>query len=159
MPIRELAPARDMGAFFDASTGWGIGLVLAGEWDHWRLRPGWKSDGRDIGWAEMVAVELGLLALAEAGVSNAHIVLHSDNKGVVGALDAGKSRGAQANRVLQRIVALMMKLDVWLTLEWVASAANPADAPSRGLPAVGLKRRVFAFDVPYPLRELVDKIA
>ncbi|CAL1715691.1 unnamed protein product [Somion occarium] len=42
--------------FVDASTSWGIGLVANGKWLAWQLKPGWKSDGRDIGWAEMVAI-------------------------------------------------------------------------------------------------------
>ena len=46
--------------FVDASTGWGIGLVLDGRWLAWQFQDGWKSDGRDIGWAEMVAVELAV---------------------------------------------------------------------------------------------------
>lgn len=41
----------------DASTSWGIVLVIDGQWQAWQLVPGWKSDGRDIGWAEMVAIE------------------------------------------------------------------------------------------------------
>lgn len=158
MPIREVPPPIDLQVFVDASTGWGIGLVIDDSWDHWRLRPGWKVEGRDIGWAEMVAVELGLRALVERGYSNTHIKMRSDNKGVVGALDAGKSRGVQSNRVLQRIVACMLDNDIWLSIEWVASEDNPADAPSRGLPAVDATRHVHAFRLPYLLRDLVDKV-
>lgn len=159
MPVVEIPALIDHGVFVDASTGWGVGLVLDGVWDHWRLRQGWKSDGRDIGWAEMVAVELAVHALVEKGVHDAHVLIRSDNKGVVGALDAGKSRGIQANRVLQRIVTKMMENSIWISLEWVASADNISDAPSRGLPVPGLDRYKFAFKLPYALRELVDKVA
>lgn len=158
MPIQSIPDVVDYGVFVDASTGWGIGLVLDGEWDHWRLRQGWKSDGRDIGWAEMVAIELGILALVEKGIRDEHILIRSDNRGVVGALDAGKSRGIQANKVLQRIVAKMLEHGIWLSLEWVASADNISDAPSRGLPVPGLDRHKYRFKLPYPLRDLVDKV-
>lgn len=157
MRVREVPPPLDIDFFVDASTGWGIGLVLNGSWDYWRLREGWKSKGRDIGWAEMVAVELGLRALVERGYSGVHVKLRSDNKGVVGALDAGKSRSVQSNRVLQRIVACMLDNDLWLSVEWVASEDNPADEPSRGIPAVGRVRHVHAFRLPFLLREFVDK--
>lgn len=158
MPVRTIPDPIDVDVFVDASTGWGIGLTIDGEWDHWRLRAGWKVDGRDIGWAEMVAVELGLRALVERGYANAHIRMRSDNQGVVGALDAGRSRGVASNRVLQRIVALMLTHDIWLSVDWVASADNPADAPSRGVPARGFRRRAHLFEIPFVLRQLVDKV-
>lgn len=158
MPVVDIPAVVDHGVFVDASTGWGVGLVLDGVWDHWKLRQGWKQEGRDIGWAEMVAVELAVHALVEKGVRDSHVLIRSDNKGVVGALDAGKSRGVQSNRVLQRIVTKMMENGIWLSLEWVASADNISDAPSRGLPVPGLDRYKFSFKLPYALRELVDKV-
>jgi hypothetical protein len=39
--------------FVDASTSWGIGLILDGKWLAWQLKEGWDTDGREIGWAEM----------------------------------------------------------------------------------------------------------
>lgn len=158
MPVRTIPDPVDVDVFVDASTGWGIGVTINRDWDHWRLRAGWKTDGRDIGWAEMVAVELGLLALVERGYRNAHIRLRSDNQGVVGALDAGRSRGVPSNRVLQRVVAIMLEHDIWLSVVWVASADNPADAPSRGIPAPGFTRRAHAFNIPFAIRDLVDKV-
>lgn len=156
MPVRKIPAPSAVEIFVDASTSWGIGLTVDGDWDHWQLRDGWKSDGRDIGWAEMVAVELGLRVLIERGHKNEHIRLRSDNQGVVGALEAGKSRGMQANRILQRIVCLMLEHDIWLSVEWVASADNPADAPSCGLAPSGFTRRAHDFKLPFALREYVD---
>ncbi len=49
----------------DASTDWGIGVVVNGKWDAWSLRPGWKSEGRNIGWLEALAVEF-LVYILEA---------------------------------------------------------------------------------------------
>lgn len=158
MPVRDIPEPLDIDVFVDASTGWGIGVTIDSEWDHWKLRTGWKVDGRDIGWAEMVAVELGLRALVERGHKDAHIRMRSDNKGVVGALDAGKSRGVEANRVLQRIVALMLAQGIWLSVDWVASKDNPSDAPSRGMPAPGYTRHAHKFDIPFVIRHLVDRV-
>ena len=86
--------------FVDASTGWGIGLVLDGRWLAWQFQDEWKSDGREIGWAEMVAVELAVRTLVTARFTNCHIRVQSDNQGVVGALKAGRSRGTQQNLIL-----------------------------------------------------------
>lgn len=158
MPVQSIPEPVDRGIFVDASTGWGLGLVMGDVWDHWKLVDGWKCDGRDIGWAEMLAIEFGILALLEDGIRDEHVLIRSDNKGVVGALDAGSSRSVQSNRVLQRIVALMLQHNIWLSTEWVASADNTADAPSRGLPVPGAERKVYAFKFPYPVRDLVRRV-
>lgn len=158
MDVQTIPEVQDLGIFVDASTGWGVGLVYDGTWDHWRLRDGWKTDGRDIGWAEMVAVEFALLAMVEKGVRDAHVLVRSDNKDVVGALDAGKSRSVESNKVLQCIVSKMLQNGIWISLEWVASADNIADEPSRGLPVPGLDRFLFEFKFPYVLRDLIDRV-
>lgn len=130
--IREPPPALDVEIFVDASTSWGIGFVLDGEWLAWRFRDGWRCDGRDIGWGEMVAVELALRAAIAAGFSNCHLRLRSDNMGVVGALSSSMSRNSQQNAILAKIVSLFQLSNIWLSVEWVASKDNPADGPSRG---------------------------
>lgn len=156
--IIDIPDPIDLDVFVDASTGWGIGITIADSWDHWKLKEGWKNEGRDIGWAEMLAIELGLRALIERGHVDAHIRIRSDNQGVVGALQAGKSRGVEANRVLQRVVTLMLEHRVWLSVDWVASADNPADAPSRGMPPRDMTRKAHEFALPYAIRHLVDKV-
>lgn len=74
----------------DASTSWGVGVVFNGTWQSWKFTEGWKQDGRDIGWAEMVAVELGLAMAVAEGFTNHHFVIRSDNQGVIHALDNGR---------------------------------------------------------------------
>jgi hypothetical protein len=44
-PIPGPAPVIDAGAFSDASSGVGIGIVVGSKWRAWRLVPGWKADG------------------------------------------------------------------------------------------------------------------
>ena len=93
-------PASEIEFWVDASSSWGIGIVFDGEWDFWRLHPGWDKDGRNIGWAEMVAIELGLLFAVHRAFSNIHFVIRSDNQGVIHAIQGGKSRSPQQNFVL-----------------------------------------------------------
>ncbi|RDB24632.1 hypothetical protein Hypma_008188 [Hypsizygus marmoreus] len=119
--------------FVDASTSWGIGFYMNGKWLAWKLRPGWKSDDRDIGWAEMVAVDLALHAIIASGLRDCHLVINSDNTGVVGALSTGRSRNSQQNAILRRIVENFQAHGIWLTLNWIPTTHNIADAPSRGL--------------------------
>ena len=85
----------------DASSSWGIGVVFNGSWDFWKFTPGWDRDGRNIGWAEMVAIELGLLFAVHAGFSDTHFIVKSDNQGVIHAIEGGKSRSPEQNLVLQ----------------------------------------------------------
>jgi hypothetical protein len=142
-------PALSLTEFWvDASTSFGIGIVFDGEWDAWRLKPGWKKDRRDIGWAEMIAIELGLLAAVARGHSNVHFLVKSDNMGVIGALSAGKSRNLEQNRVLQRVVALSRIHGIWMTSQYVASAVNIADAPSRGVPISCMSRSTTPVPIP-----------
>lgn len=142
MCIQSIPEPIPTSCFVDASSAFGIGLVIDGTWCAWRLGLNWKTDGRDIGWAEMVAVEMGILALVELGYRDCHLELHSDNKGVVGALDSGRSRSSQCNRVLQRIVACLLENNLWVSFVWVRSEDNIADAPSRGLSGPGVCTRL-----------------
>lgn len=138
----------DLDVYVDASTTWGIGFVADDRWLAWELRPGWKSDGRDIGWVEMVTVDLSVRALVNARFTNCHIVLKSDNSGVVGALTAGRSRSLQQNAILCRIVDTFQSSSIWLTIIWLPSASNKADRPScRSFPS---KRTLFPFPPRIP---------
>ena len=142
----------------DASTSWGIGLVFDGVWQRWRLLPGWREDERGIGWAEMVAIEFGLRFAIHRGHTNTHFLVRSDNEGVIGALEGGKSRNPEQNRVLRRIVSLMRTHSIWITTFYVPSALNLADLPSRGSAAPGLPRASTSFKVPYCLKSFIQSL-
>ncbi|CAK5270747.1 unnamed protein product [Mycena citricolor] len=117
--------------FVDASTSWGIGVVFDGVWQRWRLTHSALRDGRDIGWAEMIAIELGLRLAIHQNHSDVHFNVHSDNAGVLGALSSGKSRSMEQNRVLRRIVALLRTSSIWI------SCTPQLPPPSRGSPPAG----------------------
>ncbi|QRV84674.1 hypothetical protein RhiJN_26739 [Ceratobasidium sp. AG-Ba] len=130
--IRPPPPRSQIECFMDASTSFGVGIVINNKYASWRLNKGWKAAGRDIGWAEIVAVELAVGAIIGMGVRDVTVTLHSDNQGVIGAIRAGRSRNDQQNLVLQRIHTEAMAHGLCIDMQYVATKANKADAPSRG---------------------------
>jgi hypothetical protein len=139
-------PLSDVQCFVDASTSFGIGIFLEGRVHAWALKPGWKSAGRDIGWAEMIAVELALLALADGKYHDCSVIIHSDNQDVISAFKAGRSCNSHQNAALQRIQSLRLCYNINVTLEYVNTNENQADAPSQGDLSVGACLPLF--DIP-----------
>lgn len=133
MVMRPRPPPLDLLICMDASTSWGVGFWMEGKWIAWRSITGWKSDGRDIGWLEMVAVELALHAVIGAGYKNVHLIFRSDNSGVVGAFKKGSSRNSSQNSILRRIIHLFHDHNLWVTTAWIPTKDNPSDGPSRGI--------------------------
>jgi hypothetical protein len=131
--------------------------MLDGKWLAWQFKEGWNSENREIGWAEMVAVELAIRTLISGKFRNCHIIIHSDNKGVVGALGAGRSRGTQQNLILREIMKLIQNNELWISTNWVSTVDNPADGPSRG--SFPSKKLLYAFPpkLPYHLTEFIHK--
>ncbi len=126
----------------DASTDWGIGVVVNGKWDAWSLRPGWKSEGRNIGWLEALAVEFLVYILEANDLRDVTIPAHSDNQGVIGAFEKGRSRSVSINLSIQRSAVILTTRGISLSLSYIESAKNPADPISRGdlgLPEMRLK--------------------
>jgi hypothetical protein len=57
--------------------------------------------------------------------------LWSDSAVVVGALRKGRSSSPPLNRLLRAPAADLLRAGVSLDVDWIPSALNPADAPSR----------------------------
>ena len=130
-----------------ASSSWGVGIIFDGEWSAWKFSPGWNKDGCNIGWAEIVAIELGLLFSIHKGFSDSHFLIKSDNQGVIHAIEGGKSRSPSQNSVLQCITTLLSQHRLWISSLYVPSLDNLADPPSRGLPAIG-RSKAPSFSLP-----------
>ncbi|KAF7315099.1 Reverse transcriptase ribonuclease h [Mycena indigotica] len=128
-----LGPRQDRLLFVDASTAWGIGLWLDGCWGAWKGTGNWKSRQRHIGWLETVAIELLVLTLESLDFENAYLLVHSDNQGVIGAFDKGRSRNPDINLSLRRIFVALAARNIALDLVYIPSANNPADPLSRGI--------------------------
>ncbi|KAE8186781.1 hypothetical protein CF328_g7127 [Tilletia controversa] len=137
----------------DASTEWGIGVLVGEAWGAWKWLPGWETDGRGIGWAEAIALEFGLLAAKACGASNSTIDFRSDNQGVLYSYKRGHSRGKQINTVLKRVVDLERDDRIQLDIKYIESEPNPGDGPSifpsgPRLPTFKIPPLVSAYVVP-----------
>lgn len=149
-------PASAVDFWVDASSSWGVGIVLDNEWDSWKFSSGWDTDGRNIGWAEIVAIELGLLFAIHKGYSDTHFIIKSDNQGVIHAIEGGKSRSPSQNLVLQRITSLLSHHRLWISSLYVPSLDNVADRPSRGLPPFNRSRALSAISLPIALQPFLS---
>jgi len=62
----EITPDDSFRVFSDASTSWGIGVVIGSQFDSFKLAEGWQnwdSGGKDISWLEFIGVELAVYFL------------------------------------------------------------------------------------------------
>lgn len=96
-------PLINPDVWVDASSEWGIAIVIGRNWRAWKLAEGWKSDGRDIGWAESVALELAVYHLIWAGYSHVLLLIHSDNQGAIGQYNKGRGSNQPTNDCIRRL--------------------------------------------------------
>jgi hypothetical protein len=117
-----------------------LGIVLVDEsCEHvlcWRLRLGWKCNGRDIGAAESWAFEAVChhavqLSIAESEGRLTHRV-DVDNSGVHDAWEKGRSRSKATNATFIRMFKLMNEMSHFFSPNLVPRDLNRADKISRG---------------------------
>ncbi|KAE8240282.1 hypothetical protein A4X13_0g7872 [Tilletia indica] len=111
--IAQYAP-QDIQLYVDASSEWGVGIWWGGRVASYRLRSDWRTrqEGRDIQFAEALAIEVGLLHVFATGVRRAALIVHTDNTGVQFGVPRGRMRNAPATTVIERIHALQVEYDV-----------------------------------------------
>ena len=159
----EPSPDDCISLYCDASTSWGIGIVINNRFDRFKLRPGWDvcpSGTRRIGWAEFAAVEVLIHCLksflGKDKFKNRHFLLYSDNQTVIGGWLKRSSKNVEQNAVLNRVLRVLLKNQSFLTIRYVESSKNPADGPSRGLDLPGSTRTRFS-PLPKELSELMTR--
>ncbi len=131
--IPQPTPLINLGAYSDASSSFGIAITVGEHWRAWQLVPGWKNEGRDIGWAEAIGFEFLVRHIIQTTIAGAHVKVYGDNIGVVEGWWTGRSRNRQVNLVFRRIHDLLQQHNGTVHTRYIPSKENPADPPSRGI--------------------------
>jgi hypothetical protein len=97
----------DLHIFVDALTSWGIGILIGNHWDTWKTSPTWSGPSRDIGWLDGVSLELLIYCLEEQNRHDVHLLVHSDNQGIIGAFDKRRSRNFEVNLSIRRSASVL----------------------------------------------------
>lgn len=136
-PRRSLLPRGlliDIDIFVDASTSWGIGILVDQKWCAWKLR-----DDRDlndpenrINCLECWAVELLVHVFEDRDFHDIAITVHSDNTGVIYCWEKGRSGSVPMNLSIQRSASTLLSRNIIIDFQYIESACNPADRISRG---------------------------
>ncbi|KNE90979.1 hypothetical protein PSTG_15582 [Puccinia striiformis f. sp. tritici PST-78] len=126
----------EIGWVGDASTGFGLGILIGRKWAQFQLTKEW-GDGPesdlDIGWLETVAIRLGLLILAKLGaLPGKNFIVWTDNTTTENLIKKRKSKHTRANNEWKLIQAILVKMQIDIVSRRVTSSENAADALSRG---------------------------
>eukprot|EP00760_Papus_ankaliazontas_P013803 PhM_4_TR15898/c2_g3_i3/m.71908 len=117
--------------FTDASD-WGWGAVVVHEGTVRQVGERWTplEAARSINEREVMAVTNALAYFPD--VSRNGFRLHIDNTAAMWSIASGRSRGFFLNERVKELEEQVRKHAANFTVRYIASAANPADEPSRG---------------------------
>jgi hypothetical protein len=126
----------DIGWVGDASTSFGIGVLIGKKWTQLKAVKGWESTSnppKNIAWLETVAIRIGLLMLKRLRATpGKRFIVWTDNTTAENAVQNRKSNDWAANEEWKRIQSLLIDLQIDLVAKRVSSKDNRADALSRG---------------------------
>ena len=155
------SPLSDLGIWVDASTDWGVSLVWQDiQVSAWCWMPGWQhAPGCDIGWGEAITIELAILCADVLGLRDAHLLIHSDNKGIIGAFRRGRSRNFMVNQCIQCTNIVSMSRNLSFSYEYVQSEVNLADPISHGVGILGSSPIPIGITLPDALSPFLTHVS
>lgn len=159
----RLIPDRvewNVGWVGDASTEYGIGIIIGKNWSQFKWIPGWDAPSglprRSIAWAETVAVRLGLLMVCKVHcVTGRSLSVLSDNTTTNGAAKNLRSKDLWVNQEWKIIQTRLIELECILSLHYVKSKDNEADRLSRGEDPTKKKNKCLVIEIPDDLKGLL----
>jgi hypothetical protein len=148
----------DVGWVGDASTSYGIGVIIGKKWVRFRLLvdPQHLATGNPIAWLKTVAVRLGLLMLIQIGSTLGKVfIVQMYNTTTQGAISQRKSRDTWVNCEWRAIQQTLLEAEIDLKAQRVTSAENRADQLSRGKRENHLRRDALTVTVPPSLCKFI----
>ncbi|EHS64550.1 uncharacterized protein PGTG_22289 [Puccinia graminis f. sp. tritici CRL 75-36-700-3] len=149
IPCQE---ATDIGWVGDASTSFGVGVIIGKHWSQLRIlrqRAG-NAPKRNIAWLETVAVRVGLIMLHVMGRirKGSNLLVWTDNTTTESVIEKRKSGDKHVNNEWKAIQKFLINEEVDLTAKRVKSANNIADNLSRGSSGNLRQENRVLFEIP-----------
>jgi hypothetical protein len=142
----------------DASTSFGIGILIGKKWAQVKLHDP-KSNPLRISYLETVAIRLGLLMILDLRDQRGKtLVIWTDNTTTENSINNKKSRDRLANTEWMKIQSILVKEGVELQVKRVTSKDNKADALSRGIRSGQHVSQQVLVDVPEDLNEILAQV-
>lgn len=163
-PLIPSPKAIDVRWVGDASSSFGIGVLIDKNWACFKLTPNWQtlnlqSGKRSIAWAETVTIRLGLLVLNKLRrVAGHKFWVWTDNTTTQSAIDKRKSKDEFVNEEWKRIQRLLTKLACDIVAKRVTSKGNETDALSRGDLKDLLWFNEVKIDIPDDLDHILQQV-
>ncbi|EHS63852.1 uncharacterized protein PGTG_21890 [Puccinia graminis f. sp. tritici CRL 75-36-700-3] len=136
----------------DASTSFGIGVLIGRRWSQLRLKENWSdaSQKRTIAWLETVAIRIGILMLLSIGTNlkGRNFIVWTDNTTTENTLRSRKSRDFHSNNEWKQIQKLLITEDLDITPSRVTLAENISNGLSRGVQRPHVRENRVWFDIP-----------
>jgi hypothetical protein len=156
--IPEQTPT-DVGWVGDASTLYGLGIIVAGRWARFQMKDRWQlytNHKKDIAWLETAAIRIGLLMLLALGVQPGRTYyVDTDNTTTEAAIKKRHSKNAAVNDEWRLIQDILLLHEINIRSRRVPTEDNRADRLSRG-DATGFtpKKEMVLTNLPADLAEI-----
>ncbi|KNF04476.1 hypothetical protein PSTG_02389 [Puccinia striiformis f. sp. tritici PST-78] len=156
--IINWGPPIDVGWVGDASTSFGVGILVGKKWAQFRLFEPGNTPGR-IALLETIAVRLGLLMLLKLrDQRNKSLVVWTDNTTTENSINNLRSRDVKTNQEWMKIQDILIANRVHLVARRVVSKDNKADTLSRGVRSGQVVRDQVVVALPVDLTPVLEQV-
>ncbi|EHS63991.1 uncharacterized protein PGTG_21922 [Puccinia graminis f. sp. tritici CRL 75-36-700-3] len=150
-------PPLDVGWVGDASTSFGIGIIVGRHWAQFKLIDP-LSNKKQISLLETVAIRLGLIMLLKLRDQRGKsLIVWTDNTTTENSINNMKTKDREANDKWKKIQAILLRESVNLIARRVASKDNKADALSQGIRSGQSVKYQVCIQVPPDLQDLLSQ--
>jgi hypothetical protein len=156
--IINYGPPVDIGWVGDASTSFGIGILIGKRWAQFKLHDP-KSNPLRISYLETVAIRLGLLMVLKLRTQRGKtLMVWTDNTTTENGINNKKSRDCMANAEWMKIQKILIQEGVELQAKRVSSKDNKADALSRGIRSGQHVKQQLVIEIPPDLKGILSQV-